>query len=221
MSFYKLRKGGAYGRAIGMLVSGPQFAKGRYWKTTSSKSSFKFSSFGAQRVKGVKGRLKSDNRGKQKTKVKGGYVFEDFGYWPQLVDNLDRLMRDANAVQVGLFSGTSGGDVVDRGIRNELGDGNVPQRSFIGSTFDMHRKDIEERFDDAKIPLLLGYLKPKKFLESEGAKLRDNILGFIYGNYWASKLPNAPMTIAKKGFNKPLVETGEMADSIEFKLVRE
>lgn len=45
------------------------------------------------------------------------------------------------------------------------------------------------------------------------------IKDWLFGGYYCSVVPNAPKTIQHKGFNLPLVETGQLVNSISAKVV--
>lgn len=45
------------------------------------------------------------------------------------------------------------------------------------------------------------------------------IKNWLFGGYYCAVVPNAPSTIRHKGFNLPLVETGQLVNSISAKVV--
>ena len=45
------------------------------------------------------------------------------------------------------------------------------------------------------------------------------IKNWLFGGYYCAVVPNAPKTIQHKGFNLPLVETGQLVNSISAKVV--
>ena len=45
------------------------------------------------------------------------------------------------------------------------------------------------------------------------------IKNWLFGGYYCAVVPNAPKTIQHKGFNLPLVETGQLVNSISAKAV--
>jgi hypothetical protein len=58
----------------------------------------------------------------------------------------------------------------------------------------------------------------KKALTIVGVVAQDDVKDKI--DWWAKEgTPrNAPMTIEKKGFDSPLIETGQMRDAVNFKV---
>lgn len=118
-------------------------------------------------------------------------------------------------VTVGIYVGFKAGekfeengvDVVDVAYRNEFGDDRVPSRPFMAQTVDNRepeimgivKKSITENDDINEIARLIG--------EGVALLMKDEI---ETGNF----VPNAPSTIARKGSDKPLIDTGTMRDSI-------
>lgn len=96
-------------------------------------------------------------------------------------------------------------------------DGVVPPRDFLVKPLEAKRKKVVEIFKGLGIRLINGD-DAAGMLEDTGRKLamvvRDNILR--KGNI---QPPNAPSTIAKKGFNHPLVWSYALAEAISYRLM--
>lgn len=96
---------------------------------------------------------------------------------------------------------------------NEFGTSVAPERSFIRSTVDEKRRDFERLRDD-----LLTSIADNKI----GVNAALTRLGFRISQEIKSKIiklrtpPNAPSTIAKKGFNNPLIDSHLLLNSIDF-----
>ena len=94
---------------------------------------------------------------------------------------------------------------------NEVGNprNNVPARPFMRAAI--------KRIRDGFRPLLADlYEGLEGGLTAENAAELGDYAAFIVSDTikgWTQP-PNAPSTIARKGFNDPLVETGEMRDSV-------
>lgn len=105
-----------------------------------------------------------------------------------------------------------GTDVAEVALRNEFGDDKVPARPFMAQTVDnngaeinriIHRAFQEEDAHD--ILSLIG--------DGISELMRQEI---EKGDF----VPNAPATIAAKGSDKPLIDTGTMKDSIGYWLTK-
>lgn len=129
---------------------------------------------------------------------------------------LQRELKGASKsyTHVGVHKGEQtldGVDLVSIAIANELGTDRIPERSFLRSTFDeQHRK--------------LKVLGKKQYeLVLEGKQSIQKALGLI-GEYFQAQVvkkindlrdpPNAPSTIEKKGSDNPLVDSGQLKQSI-------
>lgn len=100
---------------------------------------------------------------------------------------------------------------------NEYGTENIPERSFIRSAFDENRVSLKKIMDDSLGELLDGRATHTKALNKAGAALRKMIKAKII----AFRSPaNAPSTIAKKGFDNPLIDTKKLLNSIEYKKMK-
>jgi hypothetical protein len=125
------------------------------------------------------------------------------------------------AVGVGLFDNTS---VIDRAKKNEFGDYPtssrpwvIPRRSFLRYTYDNNKETYVNILKSLGDKIVSGKIKTKEALNNIGEKVKTDIVNFIDSDYYKSTIPNAPMTIAKKGSDHPLIDTGEMRDSIKYK----
>lgn len=95
---------------------------------------------------------------------------------------------------------------------NEYGGGHTPPRPFMRYTFDkFHKKWVRYVQDDLPITM-----DAKDTFGSLGTLIRGHISDTVKA--WAEP-PNAPATVMAKGFNNPLVDSGNMSeDFIEIKL---
>jgi len=145
----------------------------------------------------------------------GGIIIEENNAgWNKLIDYIEPVTRSSFiAVDVGLFENTPA-DVVDRGAKNELGARKVPQRSYIGLTFDTNKKKLEDMVLSSMSKHFMGSKKAIEALEETGKFLEKEIVKLIDSDYWKSRKPNADITIAKKHSDHPLIDTGELKKSI-------
>lgn len=95
---------------------------------------------------------------------------------------------------------------------------NIPERSFIRTTIQEEQPNIKKLFQ----------LEVKKVIHGETTI--DKMLGRI-GSYTAGKIkerivdiktpPNTAATIRKKGSSNPLVDTGQMLQSVDFEVTND
>ena len=95
---------------------------------------------------------------------------------------------------------------------NEYGGGHTPPRPFMRYTFNKyHRNWVRYVQDDLPVTM-----DAKDTFGSLGTLIRGHISDTVIG--W-SEPPNRPSTVMAKGFNNPLVDSGNMSnDFIEVRL---
>lgn len=146
-------------------------------------------------------------------------------------DGLARLFERAEALK-GLrvsagVQATEAGDpdadgvttVLDKAIANEFGtlteDGrvHVPERSFLRAALDRRRKEwASTARRDAKA-VLVGRLDVEVAANRIGNVMRGDVQQQITDTH---EPPNAPATIAAKGSSHPLIDTGQLRQSIRY-----
>ncbi len=120
-------------------------------------------------------------------------------------------------IKVGFQAGATykdtGEDVVTVAAKNEFGFQNIPSRPFMRNALEKNRKAANE--------FAASYLKKvgnasfdvNTFLELMGEFMKSAIQKEISeGDF----VPNSPYTIAKKGSDKPLIDTGLMRQSVTY-----
>jgi hypothetical protein len=128
---------------------------------------------------------------------------------------------DKKVVKVGLLA-KAGTENIEKGITNEFGavkiftayDGLpivIPERSFIRSTFDDEKDKVADRFKQ-----IYKAISNKKYgvvnklkaigIEHEG-KVKQKITNI-------KEPPNSERTVKFKGFDNPLIHTGEMRSKV-------
>lgn len=93
---------------------------------------------------------------------------------------------------------------------------NIPERSFIRSTFD--EKEVEWYQYSLRLlkQILNGTMTAKELCEKLGLRMQQDIQRKIRQ---ISSPPNAPSTVSAKGSNNPLIDTGRLRQSVTFKVV--
>lgn len=107
-------------------------------------------------------------------------------------------------------------DLADIAMWNELGTSRAPSRPFLRQTVDTKESEIVAFLQKAVRPLLSGSGTAQSVLQKIGPYSKGLVQEQITdGDY----VPNAPSTIARKGSDKPLIDTGLMRDSVDFVIV--
>lgn len=91
----------------------------------------------------------------------------------------------------------------------------IPERSFIRAGFDANVDDIVKKIDTLKDQVLELKINPKPFLEMIGKELQGKIQKYMRD---LKSPPNAPLTAANKGSSNPLIDEGNLLESIDFKV---
>jgi hypothetical protein len=136
---------------------------------------------------------------------------------PSLLSDLEKL-RDIE-LQVGIPK-DAGKEIIIRANVNEYGSAGkseiIPERSFIRATFDEERRKLDEMGDKGVMNVLAGRESPDDVLERMGKYLVEAVKEKIRN----MEPENDPDTIEQKGSSQPLIDTGDMIDSITYKVVR-
>ena len=109
---------------------------------------------------------------------------------------------------------------VELGLIHEYGSpkAGIPERSFLRSTFNEQRE---------KVTLAAAKAAQKVYADAGGFEQRLVQIGLYLAAAVKKKIvskippPNAPSTIARKGSSTPLVDTGQLLDSITHAVRRE
>lgn len=135
----------------------------------------------------------------------------------KLVAALEKIAKDfgGGSVKVGFLEGATypdGTNVASVAFFNEYGTTKIPPRPFFRSMIE--EKSVEWPDLMARAAKHFDY-DGQKVLEAVGQVVAEELQQSIVG--WQEP-PNAPYTVAQKGFNKPLIHTGHMQNSIDFEV---
>jgi hypothetical protein len=123
-------------------------------------------------------------------------------------------------VRVGYQGGKAqedGVDLLDIAMWNELGTSRAPARPFIRNSVDMNVAVID-KFCKAQTKKVTQGGTAKQILSAIGTMQKGLIQDTISkSKTWAE--PNAPLTVAQKGSDQPLVDTGRMAQSVDYVII--
>jgi len=101
-------------------------------------------------------------------------------------------------------------------LKKETDQINIPERSFIRTTFDEQEKAWVDFAQKRLEKVVAGRMKARSMLDQIGAKMASDIQETIV----EIKDPkNAGMTVERKGSSNPLVDSGRLMQSITWRLV--
>jgi len=104
-------------------------------------------------------------------------------------------------------------------ILNIEGTERIPSRDFMyvaeGLIEDEVRRVAKDMVSKAYVT---GKIRPEKVLEAVGKVQKQGIIDAIEMS--DIYVPNAPETIRKKGFDKPLTESGKLKDFVEYQVIK-
>lgn len=99
---------------------------------------------------------------------------------------------------------------------NEFGTKYIPARSFMRTTFDENRDNVNRIIDKEYDKILEGKRTVQFSLQAIGIYYEGLIRKKIRDIHFP---PNSPRTIALKGSSKPLIDFGQMIAAIQHKVV--
>lgn len=120
-------------------------------------------------------------------------------------------------IKVGLPKGTpnhkSGVSIIEIGTIHEFGSDarHIPERSFIRSTMNEQKANYFKLAQAQGVKIIEGTQSIDKSTETLGIWGQREIIKKFRDNDWA---PNAPFTVALKGSSTPLIDTGQLRQSI-------
>lgn len=142
----------------------------------------------------------------------------EVGFWEDMYEGIEKGFYSS----YGLGGKTTGKprrysprkpiSVAEVAAANEFGGGNRPPRPFMKTTVKLRKKKWRKIVQD----LLPQYMDDVKGLfEKLGEYCVEDLSDMI--RIW-TRPPNRPSTIAQKGFNDPLVDSGKMMNSVRMRV---
>lgn len=120
-------------------------------------------------------------------------------------------------VKVGIQAGSGshdGVDILDIAIYNHFGTRNIPSRPFVSDCFDKNQGQISEAKKRIVYRVMEG-MPASTGLAQLGQWYQDVLKGHIRNGGW---VPNAPATVKRKGSSRPLIDTGQLVNSVRWKI---
>ena len=144
-----------------------------------------------------------------------GVIDRDLGY-NRIMRNLQKLYGMEVVAGMLRDSGkaSNGASYVDIAAWNEYGTRRIPSRPFIRISADTNKQAWAKLAQQCVNNVIDGD-SPRDAAQVVGHKMVEDIRE-VFGS---SKLKaNAPSTVAKKGRNEPLVDSGEMRRRVNFRI---
>nr|DAT21514.1 MAG TPA: virion morphogenesis protein [Caudoviricetes sp.] len=126
------------------------------------------------------------------------------------------LKLDGKGVKVGIRRGKGshdGTDMLDIAVYNHFGTSTIPARPFISDCAEKNAGQIQEAQKRLVYRVYQGSLSADGALAELGAWYVNVQKGHILHGGWT---PNAPATVKRKGSNKPLVDTGQLVNTVDW-----
>jgi len=137
------------------------------------------------------------------------------------VEALKNRVKTPGTVDVGIIDAGKhiSGDITVAGIgyAHEYGTATLPERSFMRSTIHAKKKDIIALQKKLFKQILKGSMKIETGLGLLGEFMSDAITQKIVS---ITSPPNTPETIEAKGSSNPLIDTGQLKNSITYEVNR-
>lgn len=107
---------------------------------------------------------------------------------------------------------------VDIATVHEFGTDTIPERSFIRSTYDRDQKRFFEILKRYKLKMAQGQMDAKMVLTFVGEFAQKQIQQTITDG-GIPFIENTPETVRRKGSSSPLIDTGQMRQSVRYEVV--
>jgi phage gpG-like protein len=148
---------------------------------------------------------------------------------PDLVRQLEYLAT--HHVEIGIFSGATredGSDMLEIAYTHEFGGKStvdtdegpvqiwVPERSYLRAWFDQNTTALQDTAERLLGQVLDGKITGHAALDAIGGYAATHIQQFMVD---LKHPPNAPITIARKGSSNPLIDTGQLMNSVTWRVV--
>lgn len=143
----------------------------------------------------------------------------------QAIDRIRKALAGPQNVKVGFPAGATGSDIVMRAVWNEFGTrggasgggwgGPIPERPFMRNAVKGNTGDYRKLMMASGKAIVGGRMDMRQALTLFGERAKGDIQESIASNIGPA---NSPVTIRLKGSSKTLVDTGEMAASVTYRV---
>lgn len=144
---------------------------------------------------------------------------------PGLLEKLGRMFTGPKQVKVGFPAGESSAGNIQKAIWNHFGTrggasgggwgGPIPERPFLANAMRDNKGKYRDGMQTAARAILRGDYDNRTALQRLGILAQGDVQSEITA---LSSPPNSPVTIALKGSSNPLIDSGEMRQSVTWKV---
>jgi hypothetical protein len=138
--------------------------------------------------------------------------------WKRITNKI--LSLNGKTVSAGIHTDAgnekNGVSIAQVATYNEFGTKRIPARPFIRLSFENHNKEWNDVADEQLTAMVNSGKTASGALSAVGEAMKKDIVSIIGDT--SQLRHNAPSTIAKKGFDKPLYETGKLKAAIDYKV---
>lgn len=129
------------------------------------------------------------------------------------LDNIAKKIQDAGLLRVGFLENAKypdGTQVAEVAAKNEYGSVDNPMRPYF-------RTMIKDKKSGWSVSLSNVMVATNYDIDAAFKQMGEGIKGQLQMSIrnWTTP-PNSAKTIARKGFNKPLIDTGHMLSSVDY-----
>ena len=129
--------------------------------------------------------------------------------------NINKILKDITSLDGTVVSaGVMDSKNATKAAINEYGTSKIPQRPFMRTATNRYGKSWGSKAVKAVQSVMKG-MPISQGTELIGMQMKSDISSTLTNGPWT---PNAPSTIAKKGSSRPLIDTGELRASINYKV---
>lgn len=138
---------------------------------------------------------------------------------------LPTSIKGPSSVKIGFPAGKVGGEDLNKAVWNEFGTrggasgggwgGPIPERPFMRNSVRNNRNKYQTILRAEAKHILLGDTSLSSTLRKLGQVGMQDIRAEISA---LMSPPNSPVTIARKGSSKPLIDTGKMRQAVTYKV---
>ncbi len=148
---------------------------------------------------------------------------------PELLDQLEYLA--SHKIEIGIFSGTTredGSDMLEIAYTHEFGGPStivteegpiqiwIPERSYIRAWFDQNMDSLLDVMSGLILQVLNRKTTAAAAMNTIGGYVATHIQEFIVD---LKHPPLSPLTIERKGSSNPLIDSGQLMNSVTWRVV--
>ena len=131
------------------------------------------------------------------------------------LEELDGWTIDVGVIGEGGKYEDSKVTVLDVAKFNEYGTSNIPARPFIRGAYDSYKDDLTDMMFKYSSAVINGDMAVSMLNKGVGQASADYTREYLTD---LSNPPNSPITIKLKGSSNPLIDTGQLRDSIDYEV---